>query len=45
MKLGKAPGPSGIVAEMLKASGDDGIVLITHLVNAIVKESTTPRLG
>ena len=42
MKIGKAPGPSGIVAEMLKASGEDGIDIITHLVNAIIKEDVIP---
>ena len=43
MKTGKAPGPSGIVAEMLKASGVDGIAIVTHLVNAIVKEGVIPK--
>ena len=43
MKTGKAPGPSGTVAEVLKASGDDGIVVITHLVNALVKKGVKPK--
>ena len=43
MKSGKAAGPSGIVAEMLKASGDKGITIITCLANAIVRENVIPK--
>ena len=35
MKCGKAAGPSGIVAEMLKAAGHAGVRLLTDLANAI----------
>ena len=35
MKSDKAAGPSGIVSEMLKASGEAGIDLVTDLVNSI----------
>ena len=33
MKTGKAAGPSGIVADMLKASGDTGARLVADLAN------------
>ena len=36
MKTGKAAGPSGIVAEMLKASGDTGARLVADLANDMV---------
>lgn len=42
MKVGKAAGPSGIVAEMLKASGEKCFGLITELMNHIIKEGCTP---
>ena len=37
MKPGKAAGPSGIVAEMLKSSGTSGTNLIADLINEIIK--------
>ena len=37
MKTGKAAGPSGIVAEMLKASGDTGARLDADLANDMVR--------
>ena len=37
MKTGKAAGPSGIVAEMLKASGDTGARLVADLANDMVR--------
>ena len=42
MKSGKAAGPSGIVAEMLTASGEAGIDLVTELVSSIVYECVIP---
>ena len=42
MKLGKAAGPSGIVAEMLKASGEAGARLIADLANAMIKNGDAP---
>ena len=42
MKSGKAAGPSGIVAEMLMASGEAGIDLVTELVSSIVYECVIP---
>ena len=37
-KSGKAAGPSGVVAEMLRASGDLGVQWVTDLCNKIVQE-------
>ena len=39
MKPGKAAGPSGIVAEMLKASGGTGAKLVAELANTMIKNS------
>ena len=33
MKVGKAAGPSGIIAEMIKAAGDPCIQLLTDITN------------
>ncbi|HXJ94687.1 MAG TPA: reverse transcriptase domain-containing protein [Terriglobia bacterium] len=41
-KDGKAPGPTGVVAEMLKAAGDVGIQWMTDLCNAVVVEGKIP---
>ena len=38
MKLGKAGGPSGVVADMLKANGDEGTRWMTELCNAVVRD-------
>ena len=42
MKTGKVAGPSGIVAEMLKASGDTGARLVTDLANDMVRNGVIP---
>ena len=42
MKDGMAAGVSGIVAEMLKASGEVGLELFIELFNNIVKEEKVP---
>ena len=42
MKLGKAWGPSGVVADMLKAAGDEGTRWMTELCNAVIKEGKIP---
>jgi len=42
MKCGKAPGPSGVVAEMLNAAGEVGIQRMTALCNAILREGKVP---
>jgi hypothetical protein len=38
MRTGKAAGPSGVVAEMLKAAGDYGIQWMTDICNAVIRE-------
>ena len=43
MKLGKPPGASNVIAEMLKASPDQCSQLITDLSNAIVKGGKVPE--
>ena len=42
MGLGKAAGPSGIVAEMLKAAGEDGVELARELVEAVLCSGVIP---
>jgi hypothetical protein len=42
MKSGKAVGPSGIGAEMLRAAGEAGVLWVTDLCNMIVKEGSIP---
>ena len=42
MKTDKAAGPSGIVAEMLKASGDTGARLVADLANDMVRNGVIP---
>ena len=37
MKLGKSPGPSNVITEILKASPDRCSQLIAGLINAIIK--------
>ena len=41
-KVGKAAGPTGLVSEMLTASGETGVSWLTDLFNAIVKEGSIP---
>ena len=41
-KSGKTAGPSGVVAEMLRASGDVGVQWVTDLCNEIVQEGKIP---
>jgi len=43
MKRHKAPGLSGLVAEMIQATGDIGIQRILDLCNDIVKEGSMPE--
>ena len=42
MSLGKASGPSGIVAEMLKAAGSSGASMIRDLIEGIIFENRIP---
>ena len=43
MKRHKAPGLSGLVAEMTQATGNIGIKWILNLCNGIVKEGSIPK--
>ena len=40
---GKAAGPSGVVAEMLKACEEPGVKWMTNVCNAVVKEGRIPE--
>ena len=42
MKAGKAPGPSGIVVEMIRAAGDMDASMIRDLAAAIIHDSKVP---
>ena len=42
MKAGKAPGPSGIVVEMIRAAGDMGVSMIRDLAVAIIRDGKVP---
>jgi hypothetical protein len=42
MKVGKAAGPSGVVSEMLKSAGEDGVLWMTDLFNQIIAEGKVP---
>ena len=43
IKSNKAAGPSGIVADMLKAAGDAGSIWVTDVCNSVVKEGRIPE--
>ena len=43
MKGGKAAGPSGIIAEMLKAAGEEGIEIVRELVEAVFSSGVIPE--
>ena len=45
MKAGKAPGPSGIVVEMIRAAGDMGASMIHDLAAAIIHDGKVPLTG
>ena len=42
MASGKAAGPSGIVAEMLKPLGEDGVAEVRDLIEDIISEGCIP---
>ena len=42
MKAGKAPGPSGIVVEMIRTAGDMGASMIHDLTVAIIRDGKVP---
>ena len=43
MKSSKAAGPSGVVADMVKAAGDVGAEWMTEVCNAVVKDGKIPE--
>ena len=43
MKNNKAVGPTGVVADMLKAAGDAGSIWATDVCNSVVKEGKIPQ--
>ena len=43
MKINKASGPSGIVADILKAAGEAGLAWTAHVCKAVVKEGRMPE--
>ena len=45
MKNGKAAGPLGMVAEMLKASDNIGVWLVTDLANDMMRNGTSHLTG
>ena len=45
MKRHRAPGLSGLVAEMIQATGDIGTQWVLDLCNGIVKEGSIPEIG
>ena len=45
MKQGKSAGPTGVVAEMLKAAGETGTLWMTEVCNAVVKDGKCQRIG
>ena len=42
LQIGKTDGPTGVVSEMMKASGGFGTRWMTDLINNIVKECCIP---
>ncbi len=42
MKSNRAPGPSGVVADVIKAAGVSGTTWVTDLCNAVVMEGKIP---
>ena len=42
MASGKAAGPSGFVAEMLKPVGESGAIEVRHLIEDIISEGLIP---
>ena len=43
MGLGRAAGPSGVVADVLRAAGEDGTRWMTELCNAVVRDGKIPE--
>ena len=43
MKPNKATGPPGVVADMLKAAGEAGVVGVTDVCNSVVSQGKIPE--
>ena len=43
MKCGKAAGPSGIIAEMMKAAGEECIVFLRDLTETVFSNGVIPK--
>ena len=43
MRQGKSAGPTGVVAEMLKAAGETGTLWMDDVCNAVVKDGKVPE--
>ena len=43
MKQGKSAGPTGVVAEMLKAASETDTLWVTEVCNAVVKDGKVPE--
>jgi hypothetical protein len=43
MKCGKAAGPSGVIAEMLKATGDEGLERMRQMADAVITNGAIPK--
>ena len=41
-KSGKAAGPSGVAADMLKAAGEAGVKWVTDICNEVVRSGVVP---
>ena len=44
MKQGKSGGPTGVVAEILKAAGETGTLWMTDMCNVVVKDGLEQEL-
>ena len=42
-KSGKAAGPSGVIVEMLEASGEAGLQWVTDICNEVIKGGKMPE--
>ena len=42
-KSGKAAGPTGLVVEMIKAAGDEGVLLVKQLTDDVFSSGEIPK--
>ena len=43
MEKGKAPGPSGVLTEMLKVSSNICSKMVANLTNSVIRDNTMPN--